>query len=233
MTATVARRRLVAAAGLLGLLVFAAFAVDGAARYAVQSWGSAAAGSPVRVESTDVSLFEPQLVLHGLVVANPPRFGDEPAFSVRRLAIGLDLGSLGSDLVTITDVAAEGLEIRYSRSGDEANLDVIEANLGAFLEEKGLGSRPHMRIAHLEARHATATAPVLAGNASVPLEDVEYRDLGDSEGGLPPPALVGAVFDLMEPSLANALAHTDYGGLLRKGARGIGSAAQKLKGLFE
>jgi hypothetical protein len=227
------RRSLLAVASLVAVLLIAAFAVDGATRYAVQSWGTEATGGLVRVESAEVSLFEPQLVLHGLVVANPPHFEEEPALSVRRLSIGLDFGSVVSDVVTVTSLAAESLEIRYSRAGDEANLDVIEAHLVAFLEEKGLGSRPRIAIARLEAREATATAPVLVGRASVPLEDLEYDDLGVPEGGLPPPALVAAVFDLMEPSLANALAHTDYGGLLRKGAHGIGGAARKLKGIFD
>jgi hypothetical protein len=38
---------------------------------------------------------------------------------------------------------------------------------------------------------------------------------------------------MMEPTLASALAHTDYGALLRSGARGARDAVQKLKGLFE
>jgi len=226
-------RILLALGSLVGALIVAALAADGLARYAVQSWGTDATGGPVRVDSADVSPFEPQVVLNGLVVANPPHFEAEPALSVRRLEIGLDLRSLTDNVVTVTSVMAEGLEVRCSRSGDEANLDVIEANLVAFLEKRGLGSGPRIAIGRLEAREATATAPVLIGRATVPLEGLEYRDLGVAEGGLPPPALASTLFDLMEPSLANAFAHTDYDGLLRKGAHGIGDAARKLKGLFD
>lgn len=227
------RRGILALAGLAALALLASFAADGVARSVVETWGSEAAGAPVHLGSADVSLLQPQLVLHGLVVENPPGFGAEPALSVRRLAIGVDPGTLTGDVVTVTEVTADGVELCYSRSGGESNLDAIESRILAFLEKRKLGSGPRLLLDRLVARDAKATAPVVLGRASVPLQGLEYRDIGRREGGLTPPAMVAALFDLMEPSLASALAHTDYGALFRSGARGVEGAARKLKELFE
>jgi len=220
-------------AALLALVAIASLAVDALARSAIQVWGSEAAGAPVRVDSVDVTLLRPGLVLEGLVVGNPAGFSGDTSFAVGRLAIALGPLSVRGDGLVIRSVEADGLELRYGRSDAGSNFDAIESNLLAFLERRGLGSRPRMRIERLTARDAKATAPAVLGRASVPLRGLEFRDVGGRDAGVPPPRLVAALFDLMEPSLASALAHTDYGGLLRRGARGVKDAARKLKGLFD
>lgn len=230
------RRRFVVGLLVLGVLVaiaaLAPVVVDFAAERALEGWASEAAGAEVRIDVADVSLLRPQLALAGVVVENPPGFEGGPALTVERLSVAVDLGSLASPALTVRELAADGFELRYSRAGDLGNLEAIESNVIAFLERRGLASEPRVVLEELRARRGQATAPVLVGRATVPLEDLAFRDIGGPDGGLPPPDLVAALFDLMEPSLTSALAHTDYGGLFGKARRGVAGAARKLKGLF-
>lgn len=227
-------RRLAFAAVLVaGALFLASYVV----KRTVQSWGSRAVGAPVSIASFRPTFPDAGLTLRGVEIRNPPGFLDEPAISIQRLVIDVDLGSLFGDVITVDEIAAERVEVHFSRADGRTNLDAIEHNITAELRTRGLVAKPRVIITRLAASGGRATASALVGRVTVPLEDIEYRDIGRKENGLPPPALTAEFFDLMEPSLGKALAHTDYGGLFGKGAKGVGrgvkKAVRKLKGLFK
>lgn len=225
------------AAGGVALLALAAAppAVDLGIRHGLASWGSQAVGAPVRIASARWSPLAGRLELEGIEIANPPGFPDEPALAIGRLS--LTWSSLLTPAVQVESVLAEDAHLRYSRSGDRSNLDALEAHLVTALRE-GWSERPRIVIGSLLARRwqATAAAPVV-GQVTVPLADIEYVGIGEAEGGLPPPALAETLFDLLEPDLAKALAHTDYRKASKGAARAVGRGAKKalgkVKGLWK
>lgn len=234
------RRRplLVLAALALGLAA-AWLALDPLVAWVLEREGAALLGAPVAVGRARLRLARAELSLEGLRIGNPPGFAAEPAASVQRLTLRIAPRSLRAAVVEVEELVVQGAALRVEGSARGTNWQALlrhaQERLGA--REGSAPLRLIVRRFSVRAARASASAP-LPGRPrlTVPLKDLELRDVGTATGGVTPRELVGILARLLEPGLKNALHSSDLGGLLGDGAGDAagkaGSAIDKLKEVF-
>ena len=99
--------------------------LDSMARRTIESAGSAAMGTPVRVGSVSVDLMAGNATINNLTVANPPGFSNQDMIRFEQLHVDIELRSLNSDIIRINRVTSTDPYVLYEVEGDRANLDVI------------------------------------------------------------------------------------------------------------
>lgn len=220
------------AGGLLLLLVAALLGLDLAAAWIVERGGHAALGVRVKVARASVSLLSGELGLEGLEIANPPGFSQRPVLSVGRLRVSVSRRALGQDPLTVDAIEASGVLVQVEAAGGLTNLEALRRNAQAFAASQQ-GPDPRrvlVRLLRVRGSRASAELPVPGRpRATVPLKDLELRDVGREHGGLTPSQVVQLVARLMEPGARNALRSTD---LRRLGGQGAQATGRKLRGLF-
>ena len=186
---------------LLGGVAFYVFnSLDSIVVSMIEEHGSRATGTAVRVGSIDIQLTQGKATIHNLRVANPPGFGAEDAFTLSLVTVELDLRSLGSRLVPMTEVVVAGPIVNFEMTADgKSNLDQIYASLDQGGDGGGSDSTssgdppPDLRIDHFRFEqgqiHANATA-VGGPERTVGLPQLDLTDLGAPDGA--PPARVGS-----------------------------------------
>jgi hypothetical protein len=214
MSAARGHARIVAAAVLVaGLLV--ALATGPAARWTSARAATAVLATPVTVERVRLEPFARRVRIEGLTVHNPPGYGGEPLLTVRRLSVRVEAASLLDETVRLPEVRVDGYVLRVERGAGHTNLDELRRRVMDALGRDPRASR-RVLVERLVVRGGRASAPGPFGRRiTVPIKDREMRGIGDAERGLTQMELADFVLGLMEPSLRNAVANTDLGGLAK------------------
>ncbi len=142
------------------------------------------------------------------------------------------------DPLVIDEVVVEGALVRVELHGQRTNLRALHDHaVAALAPPPGTCSR-RFRIGRLRFVEARSSVPApLSGwpRVTVPIKDLERRDVGAEEGATGA-QLVGLIVRLIEPGLANALRSADFGRILgdgvANGADRVGAGWQKVKGIF-
>jgi hypothetical protein len=194
--------------------VLTAAAAGPVVRWTAQRAATTVLGAPVTVERAGLDVFGPRLRLEGLVVHNPPGYGAEPLLTVRRLAVRVDVASLLGETVRVPEVQVDGYALRVERAGRRTNLDDLRRRVMETLGREPPSSR--IRVERLVVREGRASAPgPLGRRITLPMKDREIRGIGGTERGLTRSELADLVLGLMEPSLRNAVANADVGGIAK------------------
>ncbi len=222
------------AAALLGLWL----ALDVVAAAIVRREGRRVLGVPVSLSAARLRPFAGQLELRSLAVANPPGFGESPALTLERVSVRLAPRAVWRDPLVVDEVRVEGALVRVELRDKRTNLQTLHDQALAALAAPA-GTRPRRvvlrRLRVLGAR-ASAPAPVPGKpRLSVPVKDLELRDVG-GDSGVTGAQLADLVAHLMEPGLGNALRSASLGRILGdgadSGAEGARSGWQKIKGIL-
>lgn len=128
------RNLLVAAVAVLviaiGVAIMVVSRADHLVQQAIETHGSAATQTAVRVEHVDIRLASTSAGLRNLTVANPPGFSTAPALRLDEVQIALDGTSLGADVLVLDEVKIVAPQVYFEVDANrQANLDVIRRNV--------------------------------------------------------------------------------------------------------
>ncbi|MHC4480821.1 MAG: DUF748 domain-containing protein [Planctomycetota bacterium] len=171
---------------VVGLLVVGN--LDGLVETGVEKGGTLVLGVPTELEAASVSLLGGEVGLDGLTLGSPEGFDAPQMFELAHAHTTVDVGSLTSDEIVVHEVVVDGAEVTLELAGGKTNWGVLMGRLKSEAppekeEEKAAAGRKIRidRVAFTGGKIKLAAIPV-AGSVSVPLPDVEVKDLRTAEG---------------------------------------------------
>lgn len=157
--------------------------LDGIVERAIETAGSQAAGSDVRVDSVDVDLLAGSATVRGFTLANPPGYSDAAMLRFAELAVVMDLSSLDRDAMNlhIVSVTARDPHLLYELRGGASNVDAMREAVASGEPPDADTASPQMQLAIdsiiIENIGATVSSDLLPQPTEVDLGDVQLQDL--------------------------------------------------------
>ena len=159
--------------------------------------GTEVTGTRVTLDAVHLDLTSGRGTLHGLVVANPPGFSGDYAFSLGKVVVGVKPASLAEPVIVITEVSIEGARLIAEQKGASTNLDQILKNVERATSdsrEQKPGEKPDsgaadVRLTMQAFAFVDTEATVISelkGEGSLKVPDVRRSDIGDPASGLTP-----------------------------------------------
>ncbi len=171
----------------------------------VETVGSEATVTPVKIEAVDISLFSGKGEIRGLTIDNPDDFNTDFAFELDRIVIALDIGSLRSDVIVIHEITIDGARLTAEQKLlRKNNLLTILNNVRDFAfsaEETEWDVQFVIEEFHFTNAEVTLRAPLIAGQR-LDLPDVHVSDIGHTAQGVSVPEMP---LRILEPIIAEVL----------------------------
>ncbi len=174
------------AAFLLVIAVVAVFLLnnlDAIVKSLIESVGSETAGTEVRLDSIAIDLRRGSAVIRGFRMANPSGFSERDMFGFAELSISLDLASLNTDMIGISDITARNTFANFERVNGRSNFDVINERLASSRPPAPADREsPHLRIDRLEIENVQASVSdsLLPGSLNLSLGNIVLSDMAGS-----------------------------------------------------
>jgi hypothetical protein len=105
--------------------------LDSIVKRGIESAGTDALGTDVRVDSVAIDLAAGSATLSGFSIANPEGFSNQDMVRFDELSVMLDLGSLRSDVIRITSIRSVNPYVLYELQGTQSNIDTVRARFPA------------------------------------------------------------------------------------------------------
>ena len=212
---------LVAATVLLVLLVIigvaALWQLDRVVKTTVETIGPKALGAPVTLEEVNVSIFSGEGALSGLRVGNPEGFKTDTALELERLHIEIDMSTLRSDVIHVSNVIIEAPTITFEGL-QGGNMKQIQRNVTAFAstygnEEKNSdkkredkGNQKKVVIDRLVLTGGRLNyAPVMGKTIPIPLPEIEMKGVGEASGGATIASVLGQILLQIDDAAIGAI----------------------------
>lgn len=209
---------------------------------------SAKSGTQITVSNVGLNPFTGGLTINGLKVHNPKGYSDNEAFAVDKVAVALNVASLGSDVIEIKEITILAPAIRYESKGGKSNFDVISEAFAAKGEKKkeekpakeatasGPDKKVIIRKFHLGGtKVVVATGLTMGAGIPVPTPDLTLTDIGAKSGGVTAIEAVGEVLTSMVSGISKAATGAVGGaaGLMTDGMKDAAGAVKELFGSGE
>lgn len=114
--------------------------LDSIVKRNIESAGTDALGTNVRVDSVAIDLAAGSATLTGFTIANPDGFSNQDMVRFDELNVAIDLRSLRSDVIRITSINSVNPYVLYELQGTQSNIDVVRARFPA--QEPAPDSQP-------------------------------------------------------------------------------------------
>ncbi len=217
------------------------FYVDSMIKAGVEAVGPKITGTTMTLGGVSLSPLSGQARLKGLVVGNPQGFQTANSFKLANAKVKVDLKSALSNKIVIEEILIDGPEITYEGGSSGSNISKIQENVAAFgksvmpqgtaesKSQKKESTQKKVQINHFILKNAqlNASTPILQGKTvTLPMPDIELRDIGRSSGGVKPENAAAEIFAAVNRSVVQSVAGA--GKLLEKGAEAVGEAAKSV-----
>lgn len=182
------------------------FSLDGLVKQAIERWGPEITGVPVKVASVRIEVAEGRGTIRGLEVGNPKGFQAPHALKLGEMRLALDPASVTRDVVVIREVLLVAPDVVYERGQGSDNMAVIQKNVDAWVAKHGGAPKKDaapgkkLIIERLQVKDGKAH---LGASVSVPMPDLQLRDIGKKSGGASPGEVVKQVWGSMLRSVTN------------------------------
>ena len=186
--------------------------LDSLVKSAIETYGSEATQTSVRVDNVKIVLQDGSGAIRGLTIGNPKGFATPNAFSLGEIATQIDLKSLSEDVPVIEHITIRAPEVFYElNEKGQNNLDKLKSNLqsGASTSStsssaKSGGSEPKLIIRKLIFSSGNIHARVvpLDKNYELKLPNIQMNDLGGKTGATPSQIASQALKVLTDRALA-------------------------------
>lgn len=186
----------------------------------IERYGPGITGGTVTLENADLSIFGGSLSLQNLVIGNPSGFETPNAFTLREIAIVMDMDSLGSSEIHINDILIDSPEITYELTEGKSNIEAlqrnIERNIGVAAEndeEATVG----LIIDNLVIRNAKLNVVISAiesASTEVILPDINVSNIGRPGDPVSPGEAATIVMTALTGTIAQAIATDQIQGLI-------------------
>ncbi len=167
--------------------------LDGIVKTAIETYGSQATQTAVRVESVQIILKDGSGAIRGVTVGNPQGFVAKQAFSLGEISTQIDLKSLSEDVIVIEHITVRAPEVFFElNEAGKNNLDELNRNLsssasGSSASGKSSDSDPKLIIRKLLFVDGNIHASVVPLNKDYELKlpKIELKNLGGKNGATP------------------------------------------------
>ena len=122
---------------VVGLIGF--FFLNGMIKGGVETVLPEITGTPVKVESVNISVVSGKAEISGFLIGNPDGFKTENAFSLDGVNVALDVPSIFSDEVVIEEIRITAPKITYEKGLDSSNISKIKENVDKYASKGGGG----------------------------------------------------------------------------------------------
>jgi len=209
----------------------------------IESEGSKAMGTPVSVSGVEIDLRGGAAVIAGLNVANPPGWTAPNAFELDRVSVDIDLSSLKTPVIVLSEVDIDEVRIAYEMRANGANnlQDLLGGIESGSADDAGPtgdsgGSDILLRIDSLEfeglkaaARIEDPRSPGEIKEQQLTLPELDMTGVGGSAGA-PPQQVAAAIGREMAREVIEATAKKGISDLLQEEA---GKLGEKLSDMFK
>lgn len=207
---------------LLGVLLWLAYSnLDKIVARLIEQTGSEVTQTAVEVGGVELDLLNGKAALAQLTVANPAGFSSPTIFTLERIAVAIDVETLGASPVVIDEVVVRqpGVDFEMDQAG-RSNVDVLRKNVAEYsaARETPAGSEPaagegaaqgeqmRLRIRQLrfEGGRLSAVSALRPGQpVEVTLPAFTMNDIGGGNGATPD-AIAREVLDRLARQAADA-----------------------------
>lgn len=206
----------------------------------VNTAGPKLAGVPVHLEKVVVNPLTGLVRIKGLVIGNPEGFNTPSAMELNDFRLNIKLSSLFSKAIVIEEILIDAPQITYEKGLKSSNLSTLQANLAPAKTEtpapeaapekkKGAAKKVIIDDFQLNGAKVNVTITALGGKKmTLPLPDIQMKDIGRNSGGANPAEVISEVFDSISKAVVEAVASAgDITGDALKGAGGAATDAAK------
>jgi len=252
------KKLMVGAVGLLIVviagLVFVWSNLDGIVKDAIQTYGSEATKTQVRVADVTLKLESGHASIRGLNVGNPAGFSDPNIFELGEITVKVDTSTVNQNPIIIDEIIIKAPAVVYeiNKSG-VSNVDVLKKNLGVSKGSSSSSSGDEVkmiiRTLVVEGTKAKVRIAALGGKEqSVSLPAIRLKDVGKKSGGATAAEVAQILSSKLLGNVKRSVAKIGVSKYLGKGAdafkqgaldkmgvgaTGVGGAAgNAMKGLF-
>ena len=170
--------------------------LDSLVKTAIETYGSEATQTSVRVASVKIELTDGSGAIRGLTVGNPQGFGTKQAFSLGEIATQVNLKSLSEEVTVIEQITVRAPEVFFElNAAGKNNLAKLKENLSTgrsggsadSASSKGGGAEPKLIIRRLLFADGSIHARVvpLEKDYELKLPKIELSNLGGKNGATP------------------------------------------------
>ena len=191
------------------------FYVDTIAKKAIEQGGEMALGVSTNLDDVHISLFGGEASLSGLQIANPPGFKSPIFMGLGRGEVAVSLGSLMGDTVNIPRVTLRNIRVNLEQRDKKNNVDPVLARAKSLSGQKGkpapqpaaeAGKKFIVEYFLLEDVQVNANLDFFGqvSEVNLVLPQIELRNLGAKEQGLPMPELIQKVVQAVLSAAQNS-----------------------------
>ena len=226
----------------VGAGVWLYHSLDSIVAGALNTYGPEIVGAKFRVASVKIAPASGAGEIHGLFIGNPEGFKTESALTAATVSIEIDPSTLTDDVVLIRSIAIAAPAVTYETGPGGSNFDALQRNVMRGVKEK-LGDKGRgdaktegpgkkIIIEHLTIRDAKASvnSPLLAGKTlTVPLPDIELRNIGKDQHGIAPAAAGGVIVSALTQRVT-AAATGAISNFAKSGVEAVGKGVSNVQG---
>jgi len=195
---------------LIAVLVIAVnLFADRAVRVGIETAATRTLNVEVSVSDVDLSIMSGKLVLHNLLIGNPPAYQNDKLLVLKNAEIEVDVKSLLSDVVNIRDIRLDGVDVIIEQQGVSGNNlhDVLQA----ISDDTKEGEGKKLHIDNLEISDITVKVNLMpnsgqAESVTLTLSPIRMTNLG-ADNKLDTAALSGEIV----LAIANAVVEEGIG----------------------
>jgi hypothetical protein len=191
-------------------LIFVALSANSAIEKGVEYAGAHYLQVPVEVASVSVSPISGKGTIAGVVIGNPDGFNTEHAFSLGKVHVKLDLGSLFSDTIVVEELHIIEPDITYEVGLGKTNIGQLKANVMAKApagddsaeeaptEDHAPGKNLVIQDFQLNGAKVAASVTILQGaRGAIVLEDIKLENVSQDSAA----EVVAVVFTAVADSV--------------------------------
>lgn len=208
--------------------------LDNLVQSAISKYGSAMTGATVQVAGVKIKAADGRGALKGLQVGNPAGFKTPYAVKADSIELEVEVASLTKDVVLVKRIAVLAPEVIYEKGEAMTNFDAIQNNIAQYLgpsTSSGPGKKLIVQEFTIRGAKAQASAAFMDGKTvTVPLPDIQLRDLGKAKGGITPGELGQEITNALEKRLTSAVS---FDKLMNSVGGALDKAGNAVKGLFK
>lgn len=208
--------------------------LDNLVQSAIGKYGSAMTGATVQVAGVKIKAADGKGTLKGLQVGNPAGFKTPYAVKADSIELEVEVASLTKDVVLIKRIAVLAPEVIYEKGEAMTNFNAIQKNIAQYLgpsTSSGPGKKLIVQEFTIRGAKAQASAAFMDGKTvTVPLPDIQLRDLGKAKGGITPGELGQEITNALEKRLTSAVS---FDKLMNSVGGALDKAGNAVKGLFK
>jgi uncharacterized protein involved in outer membrane biogenesis len=220
---------------VIGLMAFVAY-LNAIVKAGIEAAGPKITGTTVTVDSVQLSLLTGEGRVKGLVIGNPKGYQSLSAFKLGDARVKVNLRSALTDRLIIEEIVVDAPYVTYEVVVAGSNIAKIQEHVSRFGKSFGAGEsapkpakdvdahQKKVQINHFIVRNGRVNASTIGGSMTVPLPDIDLRDIGKESGGVTFEKAAAEVFAAINKSVVQSVAGA--GKLLEKGAKAAGEAAK-------